>query len=548
MLISKLVLSGTLLFSGFAPIGSSSSAAPAKCVRAIQALNLSFGTSTATYSNSRMLDSLKFCRISDWNRQAQLRISEFKNFDDYNYYEIPAIALRGTNLDSLRVWMCSVMIRNRNSGSSSSYFSVLPGCGEKLGDKTNGGSMDLGSELKGMKGTTPLVKLPQEFKDAVNAFWRREGYFGLTDFNYTAESFDAVMLIALAAEAAGTDGSALADQIVAVSKGGTKCSPATWTKCVEIARAKGDVDFDGFSGPNTMNGNGEPLEASYGILQFGAGNRLDDSLTTYRLASAPESAVLPLAKTGVARKGNGVLKIGGLLPETGNLAFLGEPMIAGVKYAIDVINRNGGVLGKPVEYSDGDSGDTTTDTASVTVDRLLKEGVDAIIGAASSVVSLTVIDKITAAGVIQFSPSNSSPKLTSYADNGLFFRNAPPDDLQGAVLADVIVADGNRSVYILAIDDPYGTGTANVLETALKKAGIKVKGKKIYNPNANSFNLEIRQIVTTKPDAIVLISFDEASRILRTMVANGIGPRKKKVYGVDGNIGNALGENFDAGR
>ena len=51
-----------------------------------------------------------------------------------------------------------------------------------------------------------------------------------------------------------------------------------------------------------MNGNGEPLEASYGILQFGAGNRLDDSLTTYQLANAPESAVLPLAKTGVARK------------------------------------------------------------------------------------------------------------------------------------------------------------------------------------------------------------------------------------------------------
>ncbi len=407
---------------------------------------------------------------------------------------------------------------------------------------------EAGSELAGMKGTTPLVELTSEFKDAVNAFWTGKGNEALVDFNYTAESFDAVLLIALAAEAAGTDGSALADQIVAVSKDGAKCSPATWADCIATVKAKGDVDFDGFSGPNTMNGNGEPLEASYGILQFGAGNRLDDSLTTYQLANAPESAVLPLSETGVSRKGNGVLKIGGLLPETGNLAFLGAPMIAGVEYAIDVLNQNGGVLGKTVEYSAGDSGDTSTDTASVTVDRLLKEGVDAIIGAASSVVSLTVIDKITAAGVIQFSPSNTSPKLTSYADNGLFFRNAPPDDLQGVVLAEVIVADGNRSVYILALDDPYGTGTSNVLETALKKAGIKVKGKKIYNPNANSFNVEIRQIMATKPDAIVLISFDEGSRILRTMVANGIGPRKKKVYGVDGNIGNALGENFDAGR
>ncbi len=405
-----------------------------------------------------------------------------------------------------------------------------------------------GGELAGMKGTTPLVELTQEFKDAVNAFWTGKGNEALVDFNYTAESFDAVLLIALAAEAAGTDGSGLADQLVAVSKEGTKCSPATWADCIATVKAKGDVDFDGFSGPNTLNGNGEPLEASYGILQFGADNRLDDSLTTYQLANAPESAVLPLSKTEVARKGNGVLKIGGLLPETGNLAFLGAPMIAGVEYAIQVLNDNGGVLGKPVEYSAGDSGDTSTDTASVTVDRLLKEGVDAIIGAASSGVSLTVIDKITAAGVIQFSPANTSPKLTSYADNGLFFRNAPPDDLQGAVLAEVIVADGAQSVYIMALDDAYGTGLANVVEEVLTAAGVKVLGKKIYDPKATTFDAEVGEVVTANPDAIVLITFDEGSRILRTMVENGVGPKAKKVYGVDGNIGNALGENFDAGK
>ena len=405
-----------------------------------------------------------------------------------------------------------------------------------------------GGELAGMKGTTPLVELTQEFKDAVNAFWTGKGNEALVDFNYTAESFDAVMLIALAAEAAGTDGSALADQLVAVSKDGTKCTAATWADCIATIKAKGDVDYDGFSGPNTLNGNGEPLEASYGILQFGADNRLDDALTTYQLANAPESAVLPLSKTEVARKGNGVLKIGGLLPETGNLAFLGAPMIAGVEYAIQVLNDNGGVLGKPVEYSAGDSGDTSTDTASVTVDRLLKEGVDAIIGAASSGVSLTVIDKITAAGVIQFSPANTSPKLTSYADNGLFFRNAPPDDLQGAVLAEVIVADGAQSVYILALDDAYGTGLANVVEAVLTAAGIEVKGKKIYDPKATTFDAEVGEVVAANPDAIVLITFDEGSRILRTMVENGVGPTAKKVYGVDGNIGNALGENFDAGK
>ena len=407
---------------------------------------------------------------------------------------------------------------------------------------------EAGSELAGMKGTTPLVELTSEFKDAVNAFWTGKGNEALTDFNYTAESFDAVLLIALAAEAAGTDGSALADQIVAVSKDGTKCSPATWADCIATVKAKGDVDFDGFSGPNTMNGNGEPLEASYGILQFGAGNRLDDSLTTYQLANAPASAVLPLSETGVSRKGDGVLKIGGLLPETGNLAFLGAPEFAGVEYALSLINAAGGVLGKEVLYSQGDSGDNSTDTASTTVDRLLSENVDAIIGAASSGVSLKVIDKITQAGVVQFSPANTSDALSTYADSALYFRNAPPDTLQGAVLAGLIAADGNASVYILALDDAYGTGLAASIGKNLEAAGVTVLGTKIYDPAAVSFDAEVAEVVAANPDAIMLVTFDEGSRILRTMVEQGIGPKVKKVYGCDGNMGNALGENFDAGK
>ena len=80
----------------------------------------------------------------------------------------------------------------------------------------------------------------------------------------------------------------------------------------------------------------------------------------------------------------------------------------------------------------GDSGDATTDTANQTVDRLLSQNVDAIIGAASSGVSLTVIDKITGAGVVQFSPANTSKTLSDYPDKGLYFRTAPSDILQGA--------------------------------------------------------------------------------------------------------------------
>ena len=54
------------------------------------------------------------------------------------------------------------------------------------------------------------------------------------------------------------------------------------------------------------------------------------------------------------------------------------------------------------------------------------------------------------------------------------------------------------------------------------------------------------EIVAAGPDAVVVIGFEESSKILRTMVENGAGPRDVAVYGCDGNIGNGLGGSYDS--
>jgi len=104
---------------------------------------------------------------------------------------------------------------------------------------------------------------------------------------------------------------------------------------------------------------------------------------------------------------DGVLKVGTVLPQTGSLAFLGPPEFAGVNLAKKEINEAGGVLGKPIEVFEGDSSDTSTNIASTTSDQMIQRGADVIVGAASSSVSLSIIDKITSAGVLQISPANT---------------------------------------------------------------------------------------------------------------------------------------------
>ena len=240
----------------------------------------------------------------------------------------------------------------------------------------------------------------------------------------------------------------------------------------------------------------------------------------------------------------GQLVIGGLLPETGNLAFLGPPEIAGVNLAVQDINAAGGVLGQDIVYLPGDSGDNG-DVANATVDRLLAEDVDAFIGAASSGVSLTVIDKITQAGKVHFSPANTSPAFTDYADNGLYFRTAPSDVVQGAALADIMIADGNASATFLVLNDAYGTGLLEFTSGPFEDAGGLVDTSNIYDPNSENFDDVVAAAVEADSDAIVIIGFDETSQILQGLIEAGIGPGAKNIYGTDGNMGNALAEAFD---
>ena len=91
------------------------------------------------------------------------------------------------------------------------------------------------------------------------------------------------------------------------------------------------------------------------------------------------------------------------------------------------------MLDKDVVQVKADSGDGTPDIAGAQTDKLLDANADAVVGAASSSVSLSVIDKITGAGVVQFSPANASPALDDAKTDpkNLYFRTAPSDVLPG---------------------------------------------------------------------------------------------------------------------
>jgi ABC-type branched-subunit amino acid transport system substrate-binding protein len=438
-----------------------------------------------------------------------------------------SIAVAGAAL--LAVSACGGSSDNNSSsgsgGSSSEKQTNVYGTDGNMGNALGEDFTKKGS-LAGMSGTTPLTNLNDDFKKRLLTVDP-----GLKDYNYAGESYDAVTITALAAQMAGTnDANTFKAFVNGVTVGGDKCTD--FKSCLAIINGGGNPDLDGITGPLSFTDPGEPAQASFGLLHFGDDNKIDDSKTKFVLAGDVKNATTNEGPNGgkpatTNATGNPLI-IGTLLPQTGNLAFLGPPEIAGVKLAIQDINAAGGVLGQPVQLVEGDSGDASTDTATQTVDRLLQSNVNAIIGAASSGVSLTVIDRITSAGVLEFSPANTSDQFTNYNDNGLYFRTAPPDLLQAQALSDLISGDGNTSVGILATNDPYGTGLADNTEKDLIAAGLSQGDIKkiIYDPQAANYDAEVQQMVDFKPDAIVVIGFEESSKIIQGLNAQGVGPQR----------------------
>ena len=414
---------------------------------------------------------------------------------------------------------------------------------------TADGGGGAGGELAGAKGTTPAPETTDSvtaFQERMQAYADENGIELDGTFAYGPEAYDSTIIIALAAQVAGTDGAGHAAEIVNVTKDGEKCS--TYADCLALIEAGTDIDYEGISGSTDMSGNGEPITGSYAIQVYGDDNQLDPELETFKSVEASdEFKALPVDEVTATREGDGVLTIGTLLPETGNLAFLGPPEIAGVQMAVAEINENGGYGDTDVVLVEGDSGDTTTDTAVQTVTRELAAGVDAIIGAASSSVSASVIDQVTGAGVTMFSPANTSKQFSDYPDKGLYFRLGPSDILQGQVLAEVIAGDGNNSLVILNFDDDYGNGLADDLTASFEAGGGEVIDKITYDPQAQTFDAEVQEALAADADAIALIGFDETSRLLVALVEQGLGPQDIPTYLVDGNIGNPLGERFNAG-
>ncbi len=239
----------------------------------------------------------------------------------------------------------------------------------------------------------------------------------------------------------------------------------------------------------------------------------DDSSGT----SAAPASTTPPPTTEAARIHDGVLRIGLLLPLSGEGATIGQGMAEAAQQAVDEINAAGGVLGQVVEVFPADEGDDASSAADA-IEALVDEGVDAVVGPASSTVALATLGDLLGPGVLTCSPTATSLLLDEFPSSLLFFRTAPSDSLQAAAIAKLAEQTGRFTAAVAYLDDAYGRPLAEATIAALEDRALSVEAEVPFASNDESLVNQATEIVDSEADLVVVIGDGEhGMRMLTAM-------------------------------
>ncbi|MDR9432975.1 MAG: ABC transporter substrate-binding protein [Spiribacter sp.] len=241
--------------------------------------------------------------------------------------------------------------------------------------------------------------------------------------------------------------------------------------------------------------------------------------TRNQLVSALGAAAL-VALAGIAQAEP--LRVGALMPMTGDLQAYGESSRNGVELAIKEINAAGGVMGEPIALEVSDT-QTQPQAGVDAAQRLVSvQNVSAIVGALSSGVTIPVASSVTSSeGVPQISNASTSPVMTELEDNDFLFRTTPSDAFQGTALASVAIEKGIDSAAILYINNDYGEGLADAFTEAFIAAGGNVVGSAGYEPGQASYRGDLSAVADGRSPLLLIGYPENGQTILRQALEGG---------------------------
>lgn len=206
---------------------------------------------------------------------------------------------------------------------------------------------------------------------------------------------------------------------------------------------------------------------------------------------------------------------------TGNLALLGTQARNGVEFAIEEINKAGGIGGKPLALTVEDTGASSTDALNV-MNRII-EGKPLII--MSSMISPHVFAQTEAVNKSEtpFIVGATNARVTAQGSKWLFRTHVHDGQLADLIPRYLVTTLNKKKPGIMAVADDYGLGASRGIQESLSKLSVTPAAVTSYAPSDKDMSAQLLEIKDKGADSLIVFGRPaDVALILKQMNDLGI--------------------------
>lgn len=202
------------------------------------------------------------------------------------------------------------------------------------------------------------------------------------------------------------------------------------------------------------------------------------------------------------------IKIGAFLAVTGDGAYVGAPQLATLQLYIELINKQGGVLGRPLQLTYYDVG-IDTRSAQTAVHRLIDiDRVDVIIGGSTTGSAMAVVPLIEQAKIPYFALAESSALINPV--NPWVFKTSPTDRIACAKILRDLKSRDLLKIAIVSGDSGFAVSMKEQCVTLAPDYGVNIIASQTY-PSQTRRVTEPLQKLAGIPEIQAVLALDFGS-------------------------------------
>jgi branched-chain amino acid transport system substrate-binding protein len=178
----------------------------------------------------------------------------------------------------------------------------------------------------------------------------------------------------------------------------------------------------------------------------------------------------------VGARGEVPIKLGMIDPLTGVYAAIAQSEVEGAKFAVEQINRNGGVLGRQIELLVEDSANDVGTGVQKARKLIERDQVNLIIGDVNSGIALAIAGVTAEKKVLHIVSGGHTDALTGKDCHWNMFRVCNTTTMDVNAIADTLISKFGKKWYFLTPDYAYGHSVQDAFVKKLKSAGGEFAG------------------------------------------------------------------------